>query len=225
MIDSIRPNEWKRFIWAAVACFIIYAAVDVWPMIASIASGELNTKVIEKSAAENRAAAFAEKQTGLKVKSAKAVHQTDKMLNGYLSKNKLVKTYAEKYDPSFPTDTFQVDLKFAGGGSGFVYVHMQSEKIVAWNLLIDGEPLPDAVKTEAVISFLSAQSFSGLDFRGSKLLPNGDWHGEPPSATIMKAQLKIDVNALNIDGRTVITKYKPAFVAPDDYIQLCKEAG
>lgn len=223
MIDSIRPNEWKRFLWAAVACFIIYAAVDIWPMIASIASGELNTKVIEKSAAENRAAAFAEKQTGLKVKSAKAVHQTDKMLNGYLSKNKLVKTYADKYDPSFPTDTFQVDLKFAGGGSGFVYVHMQSEKVVAWNLLIDGEPLPDADKIKAVNAFLSAHSFSGLDIRESKLLPNGDWHVEPPSAAIKQAQLNIDVNALNVDGRTVITKYKPAFVAPDDYIQYVKK--
>lgn len=223
MIDSIRPYEWKRFLWAAVACFIIYAAIDVGPMIASIASGELETKVIEKSAAEDRAAAYAEKQTGLKVKSAKAVHQTDKIMNGYLSKNKLIKTYADKYDPSFPTDTYQVDLKFAGGGSGFVYVHMQSEKVVAWNLLVDGEPLSDADKTKEVLSFLTNQSFSGLAFKGSKILQSGDWHGEPQGYTIQDAQLNIDVNALNFDGRTVITKYKPAFAAPDGYINYVKK--
>src|SRR4029453_1167633 len=193
MIDSIKPNEWKRFLWAAIACFIIYAAVDIGPMIASIVSGELDTKVIEKSTAENRATAFAEKQTGLQVKSAKAVHQTDKIMNGYLSKNKLVKTYADKYDPSFPTDTFQVDLKFTGGGSGFVYVQMQSEKIVAWNLLLKGKMLSEADKIKEITAFLANQSFGGVDFQDSRVLENGVWQGAPKADyTIKNAKLTIE---------------------------------
>jgi membrane protease YdiL (CAAX protease family) len=223
MIDSIKPNEWRRFLWAAIACFIIYAAVDIAPMFASIASGELHTKVIEKSTAESRATAFAEKQTGLKVKSAKAVHQTDKIMNGYLSKNKLTKTYADKYDPSFPTDTFQVDLKFSGGSSGFVYVHMQSEKIVAWNLKIDGDELSSADKEKAAIEFLTNQSFSEVGIQGNQILENGDWQGEPKADyAIQDAKLTLHVDARTVDGRTVITKYKPAFIAPDDYINYVK---
>jgi hypothetical protein len=219
MIDSIKPFEWKRFLWAAIACFVIYTAVEIGPMIASIVSGDMNTKVIEKSAAEERASDFAQKQTGLEVKSAKAVHQTDKILNGYLSKNKLIKTYSDKYDPSFPTDTFQVDLKFVGGGSGFVYVHMQSEKIVAWNLLVDGEPLNDADNTKQIEAFLTAQSLSPNDFKKRQINESGEWLGTSSGLySIKDAKLSLDIEALSVDGRTIISKYKPAFIAPDDYI-------
>ncbi|WP_139996428.1 CPBP family intramembrane glutamic endopeptidase [Paenibacillus paridis] len=219
MIDSIKPFEWKRFLWAAIACFVIYTAVEIGPMIASIVSGDMNTKVIEKSAAEERASDFAQKQTGLEVKSAKAVHQTDKILNGYLSKNKLIKTYSDKYDPSFPTDTFQVDLKFVGGGSGFVYVHMQSEKIVAWNLLVDGEPLNDVDNTKQIEAFLAAQSLSPDDFKQRQINESGEWMGTSSGLySIKDAKLSLEIEALSVDGRTIITKYKPAFIAPDDYI-------
>jgi membrane protease YdiL (CAAX protease family) len=225
MIDSIKPNEWKRFIWAAVACFVIYAAVQIGPMIAAIASGEMNTKVIEKSAAADAASAFVEKETGLKVKSAKAVHQTDKIMNGYLSKHELIKTYTDKYDSNFPTDTFQVDLKFIGGGSGFVYVHMQSGNIVAWNLKIDGQQLSDDDKSKAAITFLTNKKISSIDFKENLILPNGDWHAGNPTAayTIDEAKLTIDVNALIVNDQTIISKYKPAFIAPSDYISYVKK--
>ncbi|WP_141502757.1 CPBP family intramembrane glutamic endopeptidase [Paenibacillus luteus] len=219
MIDSIKPFEWKRFLWAAIACFVIYTAVEIGPMIASIVSGDMNTKVIEKSAAEERASDFAQKQTGLEVKSAKAVHQTDKILNGYLSKNKLLKTYSDKYDPSFPTDTFQVDLKFVGGGSGFVYVHMQSEKIVAWNLRVGGEALNTPDNTKQIEAFLTAQSLSPNDFKKQQTNVSGEWLGKSSGLySIKDAKLSLEIEALSVDGRTIISKYKPAFIAPDDYI-------
>lgn len=223
MIDSIKPSEWKRFLWAAVACFIIYAGVEIYPMISSMISGELNMKVIEKSTAENRAAAFAEKETGIKVKSAKAVHQTDKIFYGYLSKNKLLETYSDKFDQSFPTDTYQVDLKFTNGNYGHVYVHMQSEKIVAWNLKVSGEELTEADKTKDIIAFLTAQSFSGIDFNNSQINSAGEWQGKASEKySIEEAKLALTVDAISLNGRTVITKYKPAFVAPDDYISYVK---
>lgn len=224
MIDSIKPNEWKRFIWAAVACFIIYGAVQIVPMITAISSGEMNTKVIAKSAAEDKASAFVEKETGLKVKSAKAVHQTDKIMNGYLSKYELVKAYTDKYDPMFPTDTFQVDLKFVGGGSGYVYLHMHSGKVVAWNLKLEGEQLSDADKAKEAIAFLTAGNFSGTEFIGGQILPNGDWQPKPPAGySIKNAHLNVLVNALVVNDRTIITKYKPVFEAPSDYINYVEK--
>lgn len=224
MIDSIKPNEWKRFLWAAMACFLIYVSVEVGPMIASIVTGELNTKVIAKSVAEDRASSFAEKHTGLEVKSAKAVHQTDKLINGYLNKHKLINTYTDKYDQSFPTDTFQVDLKFTDGGSGFVYVHMQSEKIVAWNFLIDGPGLSDTDMNNEVAAFLNTQSLGGAAFKESSIDENGEWHGEAPAGYVIEeAALNIDIYAQNLEGKNMITKYKPAFAAPADYIKYVKK--
>lgn len=234
MIDSIKPNEWKRFIWAAVACFIIYGAVQIVPMITAISSGEMNTKVITKSAAADKASAFVEKETGLKVKSAKAVHQTDKIMNGYLSKYELVKSYTDKYDPRFPTDTFQVDLKFVGGGSGYVYLHMHSGKVVAWNLKLDeldGQRLTEDEMQKAVKTFLNNQSFNSEEFLINKqmkpagsLNANGNLVAMPLSGYEMKnAQFMITLDALNINDKTVITRYKPTFKAPSDYINYVEK--
>ncbi|WP_171056356.1 CPBP family intramembrane glutamic endopeptidase [Paenibacillus sinopodophylli] len=224
MIDSIKLNEWKRFLWAAVACFIVFAVVEVGPMFYSMMTGELNTKVIDKETAENRATVFAEKQSGLQVGSAKAVHQTDKIMNGYLSKNDLIKTYTDKYDQSFPTDTYQVDLKFDSGETGYVYVHMQSEKIVAWNFLLNYQTLsgPDLEKEVAV--FLPSQSLDANAFKQKSFEVNKGWHGEAPTGyTIEEAVLGVDINAQNINDRNIIVKYKPAFIAPSDYIQYVKK--
>jgi len=234
MIDSIKPNEWKRFIWAAVVCFIIYGAVQIVPMITAIASGEMNTNVIEKSAAAAEASAFVEKETGLKVKSAKAVHQTDKIMNGYLSKHELIKSYTDKFDANFPTDTFQVDLKFIGGGSGYVYVHMHSGKIVAWNLKLDelnGRRLSEQEMQTAVAAFLTDHSFNKDEFMVNRqmkpagsLNPKGDWVAIPLSGYKAKdAQLMITFDALMLNDRTIITKYKPAFIAPPEYISYVEK--
>lgn len=222
MIDSIRPKEWKRFIWAAIACFIIYSAVDIIPMINSISSGEYNTKVLEKSAAELQATEFAQKQTGLTVKSAKAVHQSDKVMNGYLSKEKLAQTYSDRYDASFPTDTFQVDLKFEPSGIGYVYVHMQSGQIVAWNLQITGETVPKTEEIEQIKAFLTEKKFSAADINNAKLFENGMWSIQPAGFTMDKAALNVEVKVTNLNEHTVITTYKPAFIAPSDYIKYVK---
>ncbi|CAM4268035.1 CPBP family glutamic-type intramembrane protease [Paenibacillus alkaliterrae] len=222
MIDSIKPNEWKRFLWAAAACFIIYLSIDVAPLIASIHSGDYNPHVIEKAAAEEKAAAFAERQTGLKVKKAKAVHQTDKIMNGYLSKEELTGTYSDQYDSRFPTDTFQVDLKFDQGGSGYTYVHMQSGEVVAWNLHLDGQPLSDEDKTAEIVDFLLNQQFRAEELSGGRLLENGEWQARPVGFTVKDARLSLNVDALSVRGKTVITKYKAAFIAPNDYIKYVK---
>ncbi|WP_029192169.1 CPBP family intramembrane glutamic endopeptidase [Paenibacillus harenae] len=223
MIDSIKPKEWRRFWWAAVACFVIYVSLDVIPTIASISSGEYNTDVIEKNEAEKQAAAFAGQETGLTVKSAKAVHQTDKLMNGYLSKENLIKTYSDQYDSRFPTDTYQVDLKFEEGGSGFVYVHMQSGKIVSWNLLIDGQSLSKFDLAAEADQFLSKQGFREAELQEGKLLENGDWNVKPSGYVIKDAALNVDISAISIDSRTIVTEYKPAFIAPPDYIAYVKE--
>lgn len=216
MIDSIKPNEWKRFLWASIACFIIFVSIEIVPMIASISSGEFDTHVIKKSEAEDKASLFVEEYTGLKVKSAKAIHQTDKIMNGYLAKEDLVKIYSDQYDKRFPTDIYQVDLKFVQGGRGTVHVHMQDEKVVSWSLPVDGDGLDDK---QLVSSFLNEQGFRTEEIQNMNFHPNGEWGLAPAGYSIDDAKLAIDLKVQSVNGESIVTTYKPVFTAPSDYIK------
>lgn len=219
MIDSVKPNEWKRYLWVTIACFVIYVGLDIVPM---IASGETNTKVIEKSAAERAATSFAEEQTGLQVKSAKAVHQTDKIMNGYLSKEELVKQYSDQYDERFPTDTYQIEIKFVEGSAGFVYVHMQNEKVTGWNLLVDGEPLSEDDQSKVIQAFLLDKGFRAEELKDGQITEGWEWSVNPAGYSIEESDLNLSITALSLNGEPVVTKYKPAFAAPSDYISYVK---
>lgn len=218
MNEFIRPYEWKRFFWAALACLIIYLGIEVMPMFTSAESGEYYADVIDKSEAESKAAAFAEGLTGQQVRKAKAVHQSDKVFNGYLSKEDLIHTYGEQYDARFPSDTFQVDLELQQAGSGYVYVHMQSGEVVNWNLKVDGKQLSDTDKTAAIRNFMINQSFREEEISGGKLNESGEWQAAPTGYSIQDARLEVTVQAESLNGKTVITKYKAAFLAPAGYI-------
>jgi membrane protease YdiL (CAAX protease family) len=222
MVELIKPNEWKRFLWAAAACLIVYVFIEIVPMFGAIQEGEYSKPAITKAEAGELASSFAAEQTGLAIKKAKAVHQSDKLLNGYLSKEELLPSYNEQYDASFPTDTYQVELAFQAGGRGFVYVHMESGEIVAWNLFIGDEELSDTEKNELIQSFLLAKNFRAGELTDGKLVENGEWIGKPTGFSIGEAKLGLELAALSVDGKPVITKYKPAFIAPADYRSYVK---
>lgn len=224
MIDTIKPNEWKRFIGAAILCAVIFIVLEIIPMVNSITANEYGGKVIEKAEAERQAIEFAEKHTGLPVASAKAVHQTDKLINGYLSKEKLLDEYTKKYDKSFPTDTFQVNLQFANKqGYGFVYVHMYTGNVTSWNLSVSATELSEEEQSLAIKRLLSSQHFSEADLAGLAPRPNGEWAAAPAGYAIGNATFEVETKALLVNGEPVVTKYKPAFKAPKDYTDYVKQ--
>ncbi len=222
MVDLIKPNEWKRFLWAAMACLIVYVAIEIVPMFGAIQSGEYSKPSITKSQAGELASAFATEQTGMAITKTKAVHQSDKLMNGYLSKEALLPAYNEQFSASFPTDTYQVELSFQPGGRGFVYVHMESGQIVAWNLFIGDEELNDAEKTKLIQDFLISKSFREGEIADGQLVENGEWYSKPAGYSIGDAKLGLEVAALAVDGKPVITKYKPSFTTPADYRSYVK---
>jgi hypothetical protein len=224
MIDSIKHKEWKRYIWAAVICLLIYMFVDIVPLIKASSSDELGGRAISKAQAEQAAASFAEKLVGREVDSAKAVHQSDKLMNGYLTRDELTEAYADLYDKQFPTDTYQVEVDFEGaGGKGFVYVHMQTERIVAWNLH-GGEPVQDDNPEidKLSIALLEEQGFRAEELASGAAYPNGEWGVSPSDHSIGESKLQVTIAVSLIDGEPVMTKYKPAFIAPAEYRDYVK---
>lgn len=219
MIDLIKPKEWKRYIIAAIVLMIIFVAVEIVPVIVSTNEHEYGNKAIPKAEAEQQAITFAENQTGLTVTSARAVHQSDKLLAGYLSKEKLLEEYEDTYDKRFPVDTFQVNLEFAGGEEyGFVYVHMFNSEVVGWSYYLFGETLPAAETQEHVTSYMSQkqlQDSNNLSF--SSDIENESVIVNVSGYSIGEANLSIEAKAMLVGDRAVITQFKPAFVVPDDY--------
>ncbi|MDQ0115377.1 CPBP family intramembrane glutamic endopeptidase [Paenibacillus harenae] len=219
MIDSIQHKEWKRYIGAAVVCLIIYMFIDIVPLIKASESDEYGGKAISKAEAEQTASKFAEELVGREADSANAVHQSDKLMNGYISRDELTEAYADQYDKQFPTDTYQVEVDFDGaGGKGYVYVHMQNKRIVAWNLH-GGEPVVDTDPklNEQAIALLEEQGFRAEELTSGAAYPNGEWGVKPAGYTIGESQLQVTVAVSMIDGKPVMIKYKPNFIAPAEY--------
>lgn len=224
MIDSIKHQEWKRYVWAAVLCLVIYVILDIVPLVNAGLSGEYGGRAVGKAEAEQAAMQFAERHTGQEVESARAVHQSDKLMNGYITRDELTKAYYDQYDKRFPTDTYQVEVDFDGSsGRGFVYVHMQSKQIVAWNLHV-GEPVTDADANfgELAEELLKQQGFSSEELAGGAARPNGDWFVKPADYMIGESQLAVTAAVSMIDGNPVLIKYKPAFAPPAEYTDYVK---
>lgn len=243
MNPNIKSKEWTLLGIAAIIATIIFLFVEIVPAIIAINKHEYGGKAIPKPVAEQRASAFAEEQTGLSVTKARAVHQSDKLLTGYLSKEKQSENYEKKYDSQFPVDTFQVNVDFAGGnGYGFVYVHMYNEQIVGWNLIVNGTAVSEEATKEITTAYLrdvaklDSTTFSkvttnrnqptqsiGSSATGGNRKGEGELTQRVEGYAIEGANLTITTKAMAIDGRNVLTQYKPSFDVPDTYKNYVKK--
>ncbi|GKU80299.1 CPBP family intramembrane glutamic endopeptidase [Paenibacillus sp. L3-i20] len=225
MTEQIKSQEWKKFILPAIILAAIFILMEIVPSFVSMNKHEYGGKAIEKAVAEQRAMDFAKEQTGLQISSAKVVHQSNKLVTGYIAKEKLQESFEKKYDSQFPTDTFQVNVNFADKmGHGFVYIHMYNEKIVGWNFsVIPVNKLGLDEQMEAIQRFLLGGQFNGTALNDEKFYNNGEWTAYPNGYSIGEAKLKLTARAESINGQDVITNYKPEFIVPDDYKDYVKE--
>ncbi|MFD0590772.1 CPBP family intramembrane glutamic endopeptidase [Paenibacillus sp. GCM10027627] len=223
MVELIKPKEWKKYIIAALIFTVVFTLMEIVPPIVSMNKHEYGGKAIAKSAAEETATAFTEKQTGLKVESARAIHQADKLLTGYLAKEKLTEDYDKEFGKRFPLDMFQVNLELEGDSYGFVYIHLYSGDIVGWNLVGVGEPVGIDETYFLNSSFLvNDQSFKTDELDQGSLNHDEEYSVNPIGYKIGKAALDVTTIAKQVNGNLVITKYKPEFVVPDDYKSYVK---
>lgn len=221
MIDMIKRNEWKRYAIAAIIGGIIFALLEIVPLIGSVNNHPHGGKVVDKEFARAAAVQFAEAETGYKVREARAVHQSDKLFSGYLSKEKLLEKYDKEYGDVFPTDTFQVNLRFEDRkGSGFVYLNMYTGRIMAWNLKVNDTSAPsEQEQRELLQKYLENKPLPGTARTELIANPKGEWSleadGDP--AIVGEAEFNATFKVQSIEGTPVITKYKPVFKAPESY--------
>lgn len=214
MTQLIKPGEWKRYWIAAILLGVLFLAIEVYPMVKTITEHEYNHQVISKDAASEAAEAFVKEMTGEAVKVDRVVHQTNKLLNGYLTKEKLLESYEKQYGNAFPGDTFQVNLSVKGAqNSSFVYVHMYTGEITGWKVDAGGEALTGAEQSRTLAAFLASR---GLDAAAFNETSPGLLESEVTA--IGEAPLTIVAHAKFVNGQSAVVEYKPAFQPPKSYI-------
>lgn len=219
MLNRIQPN-WRNYSWLAAIGAIIYVLIQIVPSTAESFFGTNSESVISKGSAEQAAMDFAKLQFKEQPLSVHAVHQSDSLLLGYLSKEKLNSSYEKKYDKDFPIDTFQVLAEMPGGSELFMYVHMQKGNIVSWNQLRASsliEPIDRNEANAAAIAFAVSKGFKKSELKlvktaGNELLFNVSGYN------IGKSQLVLKIRTEKLPGgNLLISEYKPQFTVPASY--------
>lgn len=218
----MKPN-WKLYSWLAAVSAVLYVLVQVVPATAGAFFGTGAERVIAKSDAEQRASAFLTEQFGEPPQSVHALHQSDKLLYGYLAKEKLSEDYADRYDRKFPTDTYQVTSVMPGdaGAEIYVYVHMESGNIVGWHKPHDadaGLPEPEQ-RISAAVDFAVSQGFERASIKAQKQLTReGDVRLDVTGESMGESNLTLLIGTeRTADDGIVVTRYTPAFQVPADY--------
>ncbi|MBW7474592.1 CPBP family intramembrane metalloprotease [Paenibacillus oenotherae] len=216
-----QPNWTLYSIFAAIG-IVIYLVVQVLPSTAQSFFDAGTSGIIAKSAAEEAADEFVQAHFGQKPASTHAIHQSNQLLYGYLSKEKLFDQYGEKYDDRFPTDTFQVNTEMPDDSKLFIYVHMETGKVVSWNRYraVDTDLLGSKEQFDAAMDFAEEQGFQRDALKTSKLntLTGAVWL-EVKGAKAGEAPLILKIRSEKVKGdqSIVISEYKPTFKVPEAY--------
>ncbi|MFS0727206.1 CPBP family intramembrane glutamic endopeptidase [Paenibacillus sp. 1P07SE] len=222
---------WQRLLVFSMISLAIYLLLQIVPQTAATFFSTSAPQVMDKADAEQRAVTFVKERFGAVVAEPHALHQTDRLLNGYLSKEKQLEAYDEQYGAQFPPDTYQVEVRTPHELSGkqdifyYVYLHMESGEVVAWNRL-GGTPEGEALVTrteEAIANAVELAVRQG--FMEEELAPRGmlDREGfailDVTGSTIGEAKLELRIrSAVSEEGELLAVGYKPVFVPPSDYI-------
>ncbi|MHA7965667.1 CPBP family intramembrane glutamic endopeptidase [Paenibacillus sp. CAU 1782] len=211
----INAGEWRKYWLAALLLTAVFMVIEIYPLVKSVSNHPYQNKVISKAEAANAAIEFATQETGLSFEASHVVHQTKKLFNGYLSKEKLLEQYETEYGTRYPGDTFQVNLDQTNGKAyGFVYVHMYTGEIAAWKFNISkNEPLNDKA---AVLSALN-KALQSRDIDPGKLTPAGKDTWQVEGAFIGDASLFIKAVAQENNGTISLVEFKPEFNVPQTY--------
>jgi hypothetical protein len=218
-LNQIQMN-WTRYSWLAAIGAIIYVMIQIVPSTAESFFGTNSEPVISKSSAEQAASDFAMIQFKERPLQVHAVHQSDSLLLGYISKEKLNSSYEKKFDKAFPIDTFQVHADLSDGSELFMYVHMQTGKIVSWNHLRAANLIEPANKEEAqaaAIHFAVSKGFKKSELKLTKSEGN-EILFTISGYNIGESQLVLKMSSEKLSsGNFFISEYKPQFTVPASY--------
>ena len=223
-MNEIRHQaEWRRWAWLGAAGALLFVLFQVLPATSDSSFRDQTEPVIAKREAERQASDFASRHFGAAPLSAHAVHQSDRLMYGYLMKEKLYEPFRHDYEARFPTDTYQATLRLPDRKTLFVHVHMTSGEIVGWRLFNDSlaeetAALEESKTLDMARAFAETRGFRAEELREGYVNRAGEAVLEPQGYRIGEARLRLVIGIGTTDkGQPVVTKYKAVFEVPERY--------
>ncbi|WP_049867943.1 MULTISPECIES: CPBP family intramembrane glutamic endopeptidase [Paenibacillus] len=229
MNSSELEKSYRKYFWTGIIGAAIFLILQIIPSFAGGLSGEeASGKPVPKADAQQAAMAFARQLTGSEPLTAHTVHQSDRDITGYLSKEKLAKKFDEGPGKIVPTDTWQVSLSLPEGQM-FVEVGMSSGRVIGWKQVFKpsaGESSDVLAPSAEQLDRLAAKQAAELGY--GKLERVGESAGYKTvyavqGGQIGQARLTIEAAppsaaAAESGGKTVLAEFTPRYEVPKDYL-------
>ncbi len=225
MNEWIEKNTWKKYIWVAVIFGLVFVWLEIMPIITYTSTHEYGGKAIEKARAEQLAAAFVKEHIGEEAKDLTVMHQANKLILGYLNKEKLNEDYEKQFDKKIPNDYFQVSFQLEQHqGSGFVNLHMYSGEVTGWNFnfTVKNQDVSELEQKAAIEAQLAKTGLSEIQNIPLKIGRGKEWSGRSEIAAIGEAKLQIRSKVQYVNGEIVVSRLTASFSPPESYQQYVK---
>lgn len=237
MINKMTPKIWKNLYIAAAASLVVFIVLQFLPsMNATANTTGQSSKPISKEHAIQLASQFAENLTGLSVEKAKAYHQANKIYTGYISKYNLLEEHQQNFEKIVPFDQYQVNISFERSeGQGYVIMDLYTGQITGWDLTLPGIDATEEDTILALKNVLPQQQFpvdDNTNFDQYEIVstqtslfelpvaPKNGWYVLNDSQIIGDALLQIDTHVSYFNDQTIVDRYFPDFIIPDQYIEM-----
>lgn len=230
---SLRADRRLLGILAGIG-LIVFLVLQVLPVFTNESPGAESGAVISKEKAIDAALSFTLtqwKDADPELASGYAIYDTDKLLYGYLTANRLLNDYNRKFEREFPYDTYRVELKDRSvkGKVYYVYVHMQTGKVARWSIYTPPAANKEGAAADPDGRLESAVQFAGqMGYRPEQLKEVSKGYAQnglytvvlqDTSRTIGQSGLEIRVQFRGPD----VVGFKPAFTVPESHAAYVKK--
>ncbi|OUM96211.1 MAG: hypothetical protein A9Z00_07765 [Thermobacillus sp. ZCTH02-B1] len=215
-----RPDR-RLLLWSGGVGLLLYLIFQLLPEISDVIRDPESYRHIAEAEAEAAAVRFAEAHFGGTYEPEGTVHQIRERLYGYLSREKLIKDYDDRFGPQYPVEYWQVELKGDDGSSLFVRVHMRTGDIVGWNEVSDGgRGMEFGAASLAARAFAIERGYAESDLRLRGLPEDGGIVFDVADHEIGEARLALHIRVAQADdGAIRVVSFTPEFELPEAHIR------
>lgn len=131
-----RPQTSRLGILAVIG-LLLFFITNWWPLVTGTENASALTETrpsVSKQAAAEAAAAYVRQLGGGEATSRFVVYQSNKLLSGYVQKERMTADYKARFLERVPIDFYRVELKTDKDRQYFVDVHMTSGAVIGWQV-------------------------------------------------------------------------------------------
>ncbi|TMV45913.1 CPBP family intramembrane metalloprotease [Paenibacillus mesophilus] len=136
-----RPQS-SRLGTLAIIGILLFAVTNWWPLLTGKENKNAITETrptVTKQAAAVAAKSYVERAGGGKTNRASVVYQSNKLLSGYVQKERLTADYNSRFLGRVPIDFYRVELTTDRNADYLVDVNMTNGSVIGWQTRSKGE--------------------------------------------------------------------------------------